>query len=169
MKDTQEILTCPACGEEMDKILMHNAGLFLDVCLNSCGGIYFDNREIAKFDEKAEDVTDLAEAYKDKTFKKIDAEFDRVCPKCGGNFVKNFVSARKEILVDDCYSCGGKFFNYGELEKMRAQYENTQERVNDVVNYMYMSAGKELIDAQNSEKRQESGLYKLFTRLTGLG
>ena len=166
MKDTQEILICPACGKEMDKVEMHNEGLFLDVCLKGCGGIYFDNRELAKFDENAENVVDLSAAYEGKTFQEVDRTMDRVCPKCGRNFIKNFVSARKEIEIDDCYSCGGKFLDFGELEKMRAQYENTQERVNDVVSYVYTSHGQEIMSA-GSISRQKSGLHKLFTSLTG--
>ena len=42
MADSTEILTCPACGEEMTKVFITDKGINLDVCSNNCGGIFFD-------------------------------------------------------------------------------------------------------------------------------
>ena len=169
MKDTQETLFCPACGKDMKKIKMRKEGVFLDVCINGCGGIYFDNRELEKFDENSEDISDLVAAYEGKTFKKVDQDIDRVCPCCGGNFVKNFVSAKREIQIDDCYNCGGKFFDHEELVKMRAQYGNTQERIDDVVNYIYSNSDGKISEVVNKETGKGSLTYRLFCKLTGLG
>ena len=30
--------------------------------------------------------------------------------------------------MDDCYNCGGKFLDFGELEKARNQYETEEAR-----------------------------------------
>ena len=57
MTDNLKKIKCPACGEEMVKIYMPQQGVNLDVCINGCGGIYFDNREFAKFDEESEDIS----------------------------------------------------------------------------------------------------------------
>jgi len=168
MKDTQETLICPACGKDMDKVKMSGEGLFLDVCLKGCGGIYFDNRELEKFDEKSECIANLVKVYEGKTFKEADQTIGRVCPACGSNFVKNFTSIRREIEIDDCYSCGGKFLDHGELEKMRGEYENTRERVNDVVQCFGLIAGKEAFETE-STRRRKSLANKLFLGLTGLG
>ena len=59
MADTLDKLACPACGEEMKKIYMQEAGVNIDLCLNGCGGIFFDNREFEKFDEPDENIINL--------------------------------------------------------------------------------------------------------------
>ena len=51
MVDNLEEIACPACGKKMHKVFMTEQNLNIDVCLDGCGGIYFDNREFKKFDE----------------------------------------------------------------------------------------------------------------------
>ena len=53
MSDTKEIISCPACQTDMKKIYIANVDKNIDFCPN-CGGLYFDNREFKKFDEKHE-------------------------------------------------------------------------------------------------------------------
>ncbi len=132
MSDTIETLVCPACGKLMKKVYLNEHGFFVDVCIDGCGGIWFDNRELAKVDEKDEDIKELVEIYKDKTFAPVDQTQQRTCPVCGQKMVKNNVSAKKEISIDECYSCGGKFFDYQELEKMRSQYDNDEQRIEEI-------------------------------------
>ena len=112
MADNYEEICCPACGKKMQKVYMDEQNLYLDVCLNGCGGIYFDNREFKKFDELHEDITPLIEAYKGKTFQKVDSFATRECPVCGMEMVKHYSSVKQEVQVDDCYSCGGIFLDY---------------------------------------------------------
>lgn len=52
MADTLKALKCPACGKDMEKVFIPNLGINLDICTDGCGGIYFDNREFERFDEK---------------------------------------------------------------------------------------------------------------------
>ena len=68
MADNLEIINCPACGKEMQKVFMPSAGINLDVCVNGCGGIYFDNREFKKFDEQHEDIEPLVKAFEGRTY-----------------------------------------------------------------------------------------------------
>jgi Zn-finger nucleic acid-binding protein len=49
MGDTEEIIKCPACDNEMQKIFITDKGINIDVCSNGCGGIFFDNKEIQEF------------------------------------------------------------------------------------------------------------------------
>ena len=132
MADTYEFLNCPACGTPMKKVFLEEQGFILDVCLNGCGGIWFDNRELSKVDEKTEDISNLAAAYEGKNFHRVDKEQDRDCPLCHKKMVKNCASAKQEITVDECYQCGGKFFDYQELETMRNQYETEEARISDI-------------------------------------
>ena len=68
MADTQKIMKCPACGKEMKKIHMDEAGVMVDICLDGCGGMVFDNRELNKFDEAHENIDEILAAIKNKEF-----------------------------------------------------------------------------------------------------
>ncbi len=132
MADNHEIINCPACGCKMEKVQVPDAGIQVDVCLNGCGGIYFDNRELEKVDEKHENIDAILDVIASKSFKYVDTTKQRICPVCNTPMVKHYMSVKKEVEIDDCYGCGGKFLDNGELQKIRAQYENTEQRVKDL-------------------------------------
>ncbi len=132
MADTLENVNCPACGKLMHKIFIKNRNIFLDVCIDGCGGILFNNREFQMFDEQHEDAKEVFDALKGKTFDVVDETELRVCPVCGANMVKNYSSIKKKIQVDDCYTCGAKFLDNNELNKIREEYTTDAERAADV-------------------------------------
>lgn len=165
MADNEYLINCPACGCEMEKVFMPDAGINLDVCTKGCGGIYFDNREFKKFDEQHENITPLVQVLEAKTFKNIDENVTRKCPVCGMNMVKNFASAKHEVQIDECYGCGGKFLDYSELEKIRAQYNTEEERAADVIKELYDKAGVELKEFDEKYKSQLSNSWSISSRL----
>ncbi len=138
------IIKCPACGCEMEKVYMPDANVFLDVCVNGCGGIYFDNREFDKFDEPHEDITPLKKVLDNKQFKSVDTTAERICPVCGNIMVKNYASSRHQVQVDECYHCGGKFLDHGELNFIRSQYTTSKERTEDVIKELKAAVGMDL-------------------------
>ena len=73
----------------MKKVYMPDAGINLDVCVNGCGGIYFDNREFNKFDEQHEDIEPLVKVFEGRNYSVTDSETVRICPACGMKMVKN--------------------------------------------------------------------------------
>lgn len=164
MADSTKTLICPACGKEMEKIYVERTQCFIDVCTNGCGGIFFDNREFKKFDEDHESIDEIKKVLEGKEFKPVDASYKRVCPACGMKMMKNSTSIKGEIIVDDCYGCGGKFLDYGELEKIRAEYKTEEERSQDVLNYLKTNMGQEY-DAMHAHKitkqnkPEKSGLF----------
>ncbi len=166
MADNKEIIKCPACGETMTKVFMPSQGVNLDVCVNGCGGIYFDNREFSKFDEPHENIEPLIEILKNKEFKKVDETQTRKCPVCHSVMVKNFASAKKEVQVDDCYSCGGKFLDYNELNKIRNQYPTEEARISDILKMMYSDLGIEGLTpyklTENKNNHRKGGLIGLL-------
>ena len=143
MADNLGTIRCPACGEEMRKVFIKTVGIYVDVCINSCGGIYFDNREFKNFDEQHEDAGAIFDLLDNKEFIQVDEKIKRTCPSCGARMVKNFSSIKREIQVDECYKCGGKFLDNGELEKIRAEYTTEEERTADFANKLYSVVGKE--------------------------
>ncbi len=164
MADNLKIIECPACGKKMEKIFMPSAGVNLDVCVDGCGGIYFDNRELNKFDEKHEDIEPLIKAFEGKTYSKIDTAETRICPVCSMKMVKNYASAKHEVQIDECYSCGGKFLDHCELDKIREQYATEEERAADVIKELYSKVGAELrFSEQMHEERMANP--SLLTRM----
>ena len=131
MVDSFEKLNCPLCGKEMEKILLHEQGINVDVCLNGCGGIFLDNREFKKIDESIEDIEPIIEALKDKEFKKPTTLTKRICPVCGHNMVTNSLTHTQSVIAEECYTCGGKFFDSGELIQYRGEFLNDAERTKD--------------------------------------
>lgn len=145
MADNMKEIYCPACGKKMEKVFMDKQNLYLDVCLNGCGGIYFDNREFYKFDENSEDISPLIKVLENKEFAKTDETAQRICPVCGMKMVKNVMkSSNVNIEVDDCYSCGGKFIDNKELQAIRNQYPTENERIEAALKDVYFNIGKEL-------------------------
>ena len=170
MADNFEIIKCPACQKEMVKVFIPSEGINIDICLNGCGGIYFDNREFTCFDEPQDNIDEITQAIEGKTFETVDKNLPRCCPVCGAKMVKNHESAKKEILVDDCYFCGGKFLDFGELQKIRSQYDTEEERTQDFINMIYNTIGKELKELQDERQRlrdSRSLLKKLFDKMMG--
>jgi len=47
-------MNCPACNRELKEKPV--SGIKVDVCENGCGGIWFDNFELKKVDEKHEAI-----------------------------------------------------------------------------------------------------------------
>ncbi len=168
MADNLKPILCPACHNEMTKIFMPEQGVNLDVCLDGCGGIYFDNREFKMFDEEHESIDNIINAIDGKTFVPVEETKVRICPVCGAQMVKNYSSIQKEVQLDECYSCGGKFLDRGELTKFRQEYKTEAERSGDVIKAVYSTVGVEMerLDISNAQaKKYRSPLKKLFDSL----
>ena len=171
MADNFKTIKCPACQKEMVKVFVSSAGVNIDICLDGCGGMYFDNREFKYLDEQHENIDEIISAIECKTFESVDETLPRSCPVCGARMVKNYASVKKEVLVDDCYSCGGKFLDYGELQKIRAQYATESERSEDFMKMVYNTIGKDLkaLDQEHERLRaSRSPLKKLFDAMLGI-
>lgn len=170
MADTLKTLNCPACGKAMEKVFIPSQGINIDICTQGCGGIYFDNKEFDKFDEKGEDISTILEKISNKNFEKVNDSIGRNCPNCGAKMVKNSTSIHQNISVDDCYTCGGKFLDNGELQKIRAEYENNEERDLDILKYVYNHVGQDLAEADEKSanaKLNRDLAQKLFYKLCG--
>lgn len=171
MADNFKTIKCPACQKEMVKIFIPSEGINIDICINGCGGIYFDNREFYYFDEQHENIDKITKVIEGKIFEPVDETLPRSCPVCGAKMVKNYSSVRKEILVNDCYSCGGKFLDNGELQRIRAEYATEQERLDDTMKVIYDTVGEKLkaLDEEHERLRaSRSPLKKLFDAMLGI-
>ena len=142
MGDTQDKINCPACNLEMKKVFLPNQNFNVDICIDGCGGIYLDNRELKALDEANEDITPILEAIEGKTFKEVDETKKRTCPVCGHFMVKNYSSHLKNIQIDECYNCGGKFLDHKELTQIRDEFKTEEERIAAFNEYAKDTFGK---------------------------
>ena len=124
MADTKENIKCPACNSQMKKIYIEKHNINLDIC-ETCGGIFFDNREFKLFDEQHEDISEIENALINKEYKEVDTKSTRICPVCESKMIK---TRPNDLEIDECYICGGKFLDNNELQVYKNQYSTDKER-----------------------------------------
>jgi Zn-finger nucleic acid-binding protein len=119
----------------------------VDVCQGGCGGIWFDNYELKKFDEPHEAAgQDLLDIERDQGIK-VDHSAKRNCPKCDDVvMMRHFFSIKREVELDECSGCGGMWLDAGELGKIRSLYESEEQR---------RQAAQEYFDEVFGEKFEE--------------
>jgi len=109
-------MECIKCKVPMKKAKME--GVLVDKC-STCGGIWLDAGELEMLmhhEEKShnellkEAKTELIEEKKRLLIT------EGLCPKCQGQALHTYMRAGVEL--DRCPSCGGLFFDYGELDKV---------------------------------------------------
>ena len=119
MSDTQDFVKCPACGNTMVKIFA-NKTAFVDICLDGCGGLFFDNGELEQFDKPHKKVDDILYFYEENAkFEKPPVSKQRICA-CGA--LMNEIDYG-ETKIDVCSACKAKFLDAFELQQIRDLYE----------------------------------------------
>ena len=148
MADNKEDLICPACGHSMKKVFVPSAKVYVDICIEGCGGVFFNNRELEKFDEETEDASTIIGALQGRDFETTDENAIRYCPVCGTPMVK-FGGIDNSVQIDACNVCGGKFLDYGELEEIR-EISSSKNESKDVLTSLF-----ENFDAKYSSKQRQ--------------
>lgn len=147
-------MKCPACNANMKPF--KDGDFELDACSDGCGGVWFDNKELLKFDEKHEfSSSPILELAKAKEAVKVDHNRVKSCPRCPGeNLVRQFLDVKNEVEMDQCWHCGGVWLDLGEINAVRAQYETFEDRqkaVNDYVSSMIVDT-KETLKSKTAEQ-----------------
>jgi Zn-finger nucleic acid-binding protein len=137
MADNKDVIKCPACGKEMKKIFIQDSGINIDICIDGCGGIYFDNRELEKCDENHEKIDEIINSIEGKTFESIDKNAVRYCPCCYEMPMTRMGAADGEIEIDVCNNCGGKFLDHGELLKIRESQGKNNNSIDKALESIY--------------------------------
>ena len=106
-------MKCPACSNELQEMTV--ADVTVDVCKGGCGGIWFDNLELKKFDAPHESAGQaLLNVERDETVQ-VDRTKRLKCPKCDDIvMMRHFFSVKKDVEVDECPGCGGFWLDAGE-------------------------------------------------------
>lgn len=110
-------MICPACGGALSS---RKAGdNSVDACEGSCGGVWFDNFEIGKIDERG--VQTIRGIGRDFSLH-VDRESRRRCPRCADQFMmRRFFSRLRRTQIDECPECAGIWLDAGEFDQIRQE------------------------------------------------
>ncbi len=120
-------MQCPACGRTLTERTV--AEVTVDVCDGGCGGIWLDNQELRKLDDREEAAgEELLDLARDPAVT-VDHDAPWGCPRCGHPaMTRHFYSPKRAVEVDECPRCGGVWLDAGELATIRAQYASGADR-----------------------------------------
>ena len=146
-------MKCPACSNELKQ--MKVADVTVDVCEGGCGGVWFDNFELKKFDEPHEADGEQLLNIKEAANVQVDPEKRLNCPKCGDIvMMRHFFSVKKKVMIDQCAQCGGIWLDAGELAEIRSLFNTEAERHQAAEEYFSDVFGKQLeAMAEKQEQR----------------
>ena len=120
-------MKCPACANQLQPVTIEN--VTVDVCKDGCGGVWFDNFEIKKFDEPHESAGNILEQLQTRSDTAIEPDKRYKCPKCDDVvMMRHFFSVKKQITVDECPGCAGYFLDAGELKQIRSLFKTEAEK-----------------------------------------
>lgn len=106
-------MQCPKCKSQMEPVLYE--GVEVDRC-TSCKGLWLDlgEREDLAGAEAASAI-DVGDARVGAAMNPIDRY---PCPRCHGGMVRMVDPKQPHIWYEKCASCGGSFFDAGELRDL---------------------------------------------------
>lgn len=147
-------MKCPSCSNKLTQVTVET--IVLDYCKGGCGGIWFDDKELDKFDRLDESVTFEVLRGEGGMNVAVDYSKPRTCPRCLMGLDRHFYDKQLAIEVDGCPSCNGVWLDPGELNHVRHLNSSQDERREYLDNFL---AGK---DAQSIPARLKGVFQLLF-------
>jgi len=141
----------------------------VDVCGGHCGGIWFDQYELRKFDEPHESVGELLLEVERNESIVVDHEKRRSCPRCVDIvMMRHFFSVKHQVEVDECPGCAGVWLDSGELGTIRKQFDNDEERNTAAAAYfteceMELAGLEQKSGAQPDRIRRLSNMFRFLS------
>jgi uncharacterized protein len=156
-------LFCPVCSRKLKQRTV--AGVVVDVCHGGCGGLWFDNFELQKFDEPHEDEGGALLNIPFDPGLRIDHRRRRACPECRDvPLRRHFYSRNKQVEVDSCPSCGGYWLDCGELARIRREAKDAKE-LQRLAHAYALSTAQPKLKELRTEGRAEAQQATLTRRL----
>ncbi len=128
-------MKCPACGNALQRTIVGEVSV--DACRGGCGGIWFDNHELRKFDEPHETAGEaLLDLERNRNIH-VDLHKKRNCPRCESVvMMRHFFNAQRQVEIDECPSCAGVWLDYGELGTIRTTHASEPDREKAAEEYL---------------------------------
>ncbi len=150
-------MKCPRTGTDLVEITIDSVKVDFS---KACGGVWFDNYELKRFDEVHEyagqELADLMEEHKSE---EIDFEQRLKSPLHPEvTMLRHYYSPKRKIEIDECPQSGGIWLDAGELASIRDLFPTEEERkqagkafVADVV----AQSGLPALAQKNAERAQK--------------
>ena len=120
-------MDCPACGHGLTETTQ--ADVKVDICKGGCGGLWFDQLEIIKFDEPHEHAGAALLQVETNPNVSVDHARRRDCPRCVGQIMmRHPFSPGTGVEVDECPACAGFWLDAGELNGIRGAFASEGDR-----------------------------------------
>lgn len=165
MADNFETVFCPACGAEMKKCLDIDKNINIDICIDGCGSLYFDNREFEKYDEPHENADEILKLLEGKHYTMLEDEGTRKCAACQYTMIK-MGTGIPDVQIDVCATCGGKFLDNGELQKIRNTVVKQDGNLPRILNCLYESTVVDIIGKDKYDNLDINPRREFFTNIT---
>ncbi len=151
-------MQCPRTKKTLKEVDIN--GIKIDIS-EGCGGVWFDNFELEKFDEVQKPAGDeLVGMLENHRKDDIDLEQRLKCPKCQDvTMQRHFFSVKQKVEIDVCPQCAGIWLDPGELMGIRRLYETEDDRKQAAEMYFQsLFAGDP--DAQAMKEKSAEDLLK---------
>jgi Zn-finger nucleic acid-binding protein len=115
--DTKKSINCPACGNLLTKIKVGR--VFIDVCEGACGGIWFDQFELANLNQPTEKKGEKLLNIRRNPNISVDKNAKHICPVCNVEMYNYSITMGRAFVTDECPECGGFWLDGGEFAMLR--------------------------------------------------
>ncbi|MFT5879913.1 MAG: Zn-finger nucleic acid-binding protein [Moritella sp.] len=121
-------MKCPRTGSLLKTV---NVGKIAVDVSEQCGGVFFDNHELDKFDEEHEMRGEVLVEHLSQFEAVILDENKRInCPKCEDIvMMRRFYSPKRVLEIDECPNCAGIWLDAGELKLLRENFLSEDQRI----------------------------------------
>jgi uncharacterized protein len=120
-------MRCPACDQLLTPVTFN--GTSVDVCEHGCGGVWFDQGELKRFDNPLEALERALDILTPAPEVTRDLSARRRCPKCTDSvLMRHFFSAKRAVTIDECPTCAGIWLDRGELAQIRGEFRSVEAR-----------------------------------------
>jgi len=159
-------MQCPACNRQLTETPV--GPIQVDACEGGCGGVWFDQLELQRFDESHEPGGDelIVSIGPDVH---VVRDQRRSCPKCPDIVMMRFYySPRREVQVDHCPNCGGHWLDAQELAAIRGLYGHPEGREVHLEHVIDEHFGEQIMGLESSRRKPARlSLWRLFKLTTG--
>jgi len=111
-------LTCPRCSASLSRVMIGGVGV--DVC-ESCGGLWLDRLELARFEETDSVLGEALLAHLSQfPVAIVDRSARLRCPRhLEVVMMRRAFSRQYPVEIDECPECGGVWLDADELAQIR--------------------------------------------------
>ena len=154
-------ISCPACSHSLSERKVGDVKV--DICEGGCGGAWFDEFELKRFDEPHEFPGNQILSASKKAGVQVDHNVPRDCPKCSEDayLIKRWYDIEREVEVDQCAKCSGIWLDVGELASIRSQFESESDRQKafDLHVQPYLDKAVQSVEETTEKMREKNKEY----------